>query len=416
MKSALIYTFLLYSLVAFAQEQLTLNDCYQWVETNYPLAKQNALLEQQNNLDLEVIKTEKLPQFNLEAYATYLSDVVEIQIPNSPIPAINKDQYRATLSVNQLIYAGGLIDASINEKTAELKTQQKQVEVNIYQLKQQINQLYFSILLLQAQKDLLTAKEDQLESKLKEVNSGIVNGVLLPTSNKVLEAEMLKIKQQFSELNRNKLSLVQTLSALIGKEITIHTVFENPEIAIDFKTEVKRPELELFQLKKAQIETSKMLISKQNAPKLLGFATGGYGNPGLNFLDNTFQTFYTVGLKVNWNVFDWNANSKKRESLTINKDIIDNEEEIFKLNTTIALNKQQVEIDKILELIKADREIITLRKDVLKSAASQLSNGIITTSAYITELTNLYEAENNMNRHHIELLLVKANYNVTKGQ
>jgi outer membrane protein TolC len=341
---------------------------------------------------------------------------VEIQIPNSPIPAINKDQYRATLSVNQLIYAGGLINASINEKTAVLKTQQKQVEVSIYQLKQQINQLYFSILLLQAQKDLLTAKKDQLESKLKEVNSGILNGVLLPASNKVLEAELLKIKQQFSELNQNKLSLVQTLSALIGKKITINTVFENPEVSIDFKTEVTRPELELFQLKKTQIETSKTMLSKQNAPKLLGFATGGYGNPGLNFLDNTFQTFYTVGLKVNWNVFDWNANSKKRESLTINKDIIDNEEEIFKLNTAIALNKQQVEIDKILELIKADSEIITLRKDVLKSAASQLRNGVITTSAYITELTNLYEAENNMNRHHIELLLVKANYNVTKGQ
>ena len=31
----------------------------------------------------------------------------------------------------------------------------------------------------------------------------------------------------------------------------------------------------------------------------------GYGNPGLNMLDNSFQPFYVVGLKANWNVFDW---------------------------------------------------------------------------------------------------------------
>ena len=32
----------------------------------------------------------------------------------------------------------------------------------------------------------------------------------------------------------------------------------------------------------------------------MGFATGGYGNPGLNVLDNSFQAFYTVGIKLDW--------------------------------------------------------------------------------------------------------------------
>ena len=36
-------------------------------------------------------------------------------------------------------------------------------------------------------------------------------------------------------------------------------------------------------------------------------------------------------------------------------------------------------------------------------------------SAFITELTNLYEAENNLKTHHTQLLLAKAIYNTTKG-
>ena len=178
---------------------------------------------------------------------------------------------------------------------------------------------------------------------------------------------------------------------------------------------IKRPELDLFHLKKEAIKTSENLILKQNAPNLVGFATGGYGNPGLNMLDNSFQTFYQVGIKLNWTVFDWNSNKKERESLLINKDIINNEVEIFNLNTNIELRQQEFEMKKIESFISSDYEIIELRKVILQSAESQLKNGVITSSAYITELTNLFEDETNLKTHKIQLLLIKANYNITKG-
>ena len=416
MKYITLILILLMSLTSKAQQSITLEECYDLVTKNYPLAKQVKLLAAQNKLDLDVISTSKLPQLSLDAQATYQSDVIQFPLAMSGIEPLNKDQYRATVSVNQLIYNGGATDASLQLKTTQLKTKQKQVEVSLYQLKQQINQLYFSVLLAQESQLLLNAKQAQLEAKLKEVQSGIKYGVILPSSDKILQAELLKISQQFNELESNKTSLVQTLSSLISQPLNASTTFQKPLLDTPLQTELTRPELELFQLKKEEIENSETLLSKQNAPKLLGFATGGYGNPGLNMLDNSFQTFYTVGVKVNWTVFDWKANKKRRQSLAINKDFIENETEIFKLNTNIALNQQQKEIDKIETFITSDLEIINLRKDVLKSADSQLKNGVITSSSYITELTNLYEDENTMVKHDIQLQLAKANYNVIKGQ
>ena len=416
MKQLLIVLAMVFTLLSSAQQSLTLEECYNLVTENYPLAKQSALFESQNKLDKEAISTLKLPQLNFDAQATYQSDVIEFPLAMSGIEPLNKDQYRATLSVNQLIYNGGITDATLNLKSAQLKTKQKQVEVSLYQLKQQINQLYFSILLAQESQLLLTSKKEQLEAKLKEVQSGIKYGVVLPTSDKVLEAELLKINQQFKELQSNKRTLIQSLSSLISQPINASIVLKKPLIETEIKTELKRPELDLFQLKKEEIENSESLLSKQNTPKLLGFATGGYGNPGLNMLDNSFQAFYTTGIKLNWNVFDWNANKKQRQSLAINKEIVDNETEIFKLNTNIELNEQQNEIEKIESFINSDLEIISLRKEVLKSADSQLKNGVITSSAYITELTNLYEDENTLIKHRIQLQLAKANYNIIKGQ
>lgn len=416
MKAKILGILFLLTLPVWSQQQMTLQECYVLVAKNYPLAKQSNLLEQQNTLDQEVISTEKLPQLLMSAQATYQSDVIEIPIPNSGIEPLNKDQYRATLSINQLIYNGGLIDASSNLKTAQLKTKTQQVEVNLYQLKKQVNQLYFSILLAQEKHKLLIAKQSELQAKLKEVQSGITNGVLVPTSDKVLEAELLKIRQQFSEVNNNKTTLIANLSALIAQPLQASIAFQYPIIETQINSELNRPELELFQFKKEEIENSESLLAKQNAPKLLGFATGGYGNPGLNVLDNSFQTFYTVGLKLDWNVFDWSSNKKQRESLSINKDIVDTDAEVFKLNTTMELQQQEADIHTIEEYITTDTEIIQLRKTVLKTAESQLKNGTITASAYLTELTNLYEDENMLAVHTIQLQLAKANYNIIKGQ
>jgi outer membrane protein TolC len=416
MKRYILLLLTLFTLPIWGQQIITLDECYELAITNYPLAKQSQLLQAQAQLDKDAISTAKLPQFSLDVQATYQSDVIEVPIPNSNIEPLNNDQYRGTLSVNQLIYNGGTIEASLNLKTAQLKTKQMQVEVNLNQLKQQINQLYFSILLSQKTELLLNAKRKQLQTKLNEVSSGIKYGIILPASDKIIKAEILKLNQQLTEVKSNKITLVKTLSQLISQPLNTTTLFENPVIETPLNSDLKRPELELFKLKKEEIAYNETLISKQTSPKLIGFATGGYGNPGLNMLDNSFQPFYIAGIKLNWNVFDWNSNKKQRQSLAINKDIVDTETETFKLNTNIKLNQQQEEIEKIKTFIITDKEIIGLRKDVLKSSDSQLKNGVITSSAYITELTNLYEDENTLIRHKIQLQLAKANYNVIKGQ
>ena len=416
MKHLIIMIVIFTTLPCVGQQSITLDECYTLVTENYPLAKLSQLFESQNKLDKELIANSKLPQFSMDAQATYQSDVIEIPIPNTNSETLNKDQYRATVSVNQLIYNGGLTDAYLNVKSGQLKTKQKQLEVSIYQLKTQINQLYFSILLTQENYKLLEAKKLQLQTKLKEVQSGVRHGVLLPASDSVLEAELLKINQQFIEAESTKMSLIETLSSLIGLTLDNSIAFETPLIETQLQGEINRPELELFLLKKEEITNSEMLISKQNAPKLNGFANGGYGNPGLNMLDNSFQPFYTVGVKLHWNVFDWDSNKKQRKTVAINKDIIDNETDIFKLNTNIELNKQQKEIDKVSAFIVSDTDIIKLRKTILNTVDSQLKNGVITSSAYLTELTNLYEDENTLVKHKIQLQQAKANYNVIKGQ
>ena len=413
MKRLLFISLLLAAFYSNAQQSLTLNDCYALANKNYPIAKQIGLLQQKSDYEVEALQTGKLPKIDLIAQGSYQNQVTTI--PNPVLEPLNKDQYRANFDVNQLIYNGGLIDANTKLKEAQTKTQQQQVEVNLYQIKTRINQLFFSILLLQERKELLISKQDQLVSKIKEVNAGIKFGAILPASEKVLEAENLKIKQQFSEIQFDKKCLFENLSSLTFTTVPETTILEKPILITSETSENNRPELKYFEFQNQQIEASKTIVSKNNLPKINAFGIAGYGNPGLNMVDNSFQPILMVGLRANWNVFDWNKSKAEKDALNISADIVATEKEAFLLNNSLQLQEINNEIMKSQEIIKTDTDIIGLREYIEKSANSQLKNGVITTSEYLVEFTNLFEAKINQKLHEIQLALAKANYLVVKG-
>lgn len=418
MRTQLFILFILVSFSLSAQEALSLEECYIIVEENYPLAKQSNLLEEKSKTEVSVLNKVKLPQINLNAQATYQSDIIQlpIELPNISLNSPNKDQYRATLDVNQLIYNGGSISAKINLKKAELKTQQQHVVVNLHTLKTRVNQNYFNVLLIQEQIKQLRSKKEQLDERLTEVKSGVKHGAILPSTEQMLRAEILKLEQQILETDYNRVKALNHLASLLSIQLSNQTVLSRPQILIAKDTPSIRPELKLFELQENQLQTSKELISKTNFPQLVGFAQAGYGNPGLNMLDNSFQDFYMAGLRLSWNIFDWGKINKQQKAVDISKEILLTEKETFVLNNNIQLDEAKTDIEKYEKTLLKDFEIINLREQVLQAATSQFQNGIITSSEYIIELNNLYEAKVSKEWHQTQLSLAKANYKVIKGE
>jgi len=402
--------------MASAQETLTLEDCYALLTKNYPLIRQKAYLAQSNQLSKEAIQKNFLPQVNLGVQATWQSDVphVPVSVPGQEIPLPNKDQYKATININQIVYDGGSIKTMSELQELENQGQQQQVDISMHQLKTKVNYWFYSILLLQEKAALLQTVKDNLEARYKETRSAVQNGVALPSSDDILYAEILKTNQQIFEATADKTSSVKLLGALVGT-----TLPETVELLATSVTlaggELTRPELSYYATQKLKFEASSKQLHQNNAPKISLYAQGGVGNPGLNVLDNTYQPFFTGGIRLSWNLWDWNMVNKQRQALLINKDIVDSQRDAFNLNTNMELIQLQTEIDKTNQLLKTDDEIIELRTRIGKTTESRLRNGAITSSTYVTELTNLNQAQISRKTHEIQLELNKANYNVSHG-
>ncbi len=416
MKTLLTLQFILLGFLGWSQNQISLQDCYKNLEDYYPIAKQLQLYQSQNSLELEAINSRSLPQLVFNAQVTYYSEVTQVPIPNAGITPLNNDQYKTSLSAQQFIFKGGEIQASKDLQNTLGGLRAKEVEVQLNQLKLQLNQVYFSILALDQQLALVREREKQLNQTLVEVKSSVENGVLLASSDRIITIELLKIQSFAQELQAKKMRSLELLSSMIGINIDENTQLMVPLLDQNINSKSLRPEIELFHLKKDEISMRSSLLNTANTPTLLGFATAGYGNPGLNMLKNSFEDFYIVGLQLNWKTFDWNFNKKKRAALEINKEIINTQEEVFQLRTSAELEGIQAEINSLNEQIKNDALIIDLQESVLTTMLSQLKNGIITSSVYITESTNLFEANNRLIQHQNALELAKANYNLTKGK
>ena len=396
-----------------AQETLSLTECYTLAETNYPLQAKKELLTTQNEAELAVISKQKLPKFELAAQATYQSDVVSLpfSLPNMEIESPNQEQWKATFTASQLIYNGGLIDLQQNIKKAELDAKQQEITVSFHQLKEQINTLYFSVLLLGQTKTVLQKNILQIQEKITEIDKRIQHGVAPVNAADPLHVKVLELQQKIIEIDATHTQLYNKLGLLIGKNISNNTKLSLPEVYVS--QQVKRPEFALFDLQKEIITQNDNFLNKKNYPMVSAFGTGGVGNPGLNMLDNSEQGFYIVGVKAKWNVFDWGATKKQRQALAINKEIIDNQQQVFEWKQSIGAKTYLSDIEKNTGLIKSDKELISLHNKGIETAAKQLKHDIITTADYTAEVNKLVQAEINLKKHEIQLELAKANYQIT---
>jgi len=387
------------------QEAVTLEQCQNWARESHPALKQLDLYQQILDLKNENNTTSYLPQINLNGQATYQSDVtkVGISLPNMKIPTVDKDQYKFYLDVKQTIWDGGLSKAKELLNNAENAGNLQQTEVELYQVKEKVNQFFFTSFLIQENLKILDKKTETLNERRKLLESAVNNGMVLSAELDQLLAELLKTEQTLIELKSNKETVLYGLSILTGKTTDQFANLSLPVEPADLNMSMKRPEIDLFSKQNELLTANSDLLQKQRNPKLFGFGQAGYGKPGLNMLNNSFDTYYMVGLGFSWNVFDWKTTNRQKQIIKLQQDMVQTKQDAFVRNIDLATDQQNKQIKQIGELLKTDQQLITIRERITKTSASKLENGTITTADYIQDLNAETTARLMLETHKIQL-------------
>ena len=201
-----------------------------------------------------------------------------------------------------------------------------------------------------------------------------------------LEAEILNIEQNELQLESGRKTAFSMLSILTGNNLVSNTKLNyTPAQTVNFEG-FQRPEVELFNTQKSQLQSQTELLTKSRNPKLFGFGQAGYGRPGLNMLNDKFDTYYLVGVGLTWNAFDWKKTTRQKQILQLQSQMISQQEETFNQNMELLLAQQNEQISKFEKLLDSDSKMVALRSEIAKTSASKLENETITTSDYIQDV------------------------------
>ena len=419
-----ILTFITLILAVSAHAQ-TLEECQQAAEKNYPVIKRYDLIGRTTELTVSNLQKEWLPRITASAQATYQNAVAAwpeniksvYQRMGLDMKGLKKDQYKVGIDVQQTLYDGGVISSQKRIARQEGKLQEAQNDVNQYQLRQRVNEMYFSLLLLNEQIRLNDDVKALLLSSEKKLAAMVKGGTAATSDYENVMAERLVAEQQNSSLKAQQQMLQRLLSVFCGMEVN-H--LQKPKPAEVSTTTNNRPELSMFDSQIKLVEAKEKALNARLMPKLGLFAQGYYGYPGYNIFEDMMDRKWTlngiVGIKMSWDLSAFYTHKNDRERLNMERKMAENAREVFLFNSRLDEIQHTEDVDRYQKMVQADEEIITLRTNVRKAAESKLAHGIIGVNSLLREINNENAAKAQQAIHEIDMLKEMYNLKYTNNE
>ena len=381
------------------------------------------LLAEQSRLRLQSIDAERLPTLSTEARAQYQSDVarVPISLPGVKIPTPPHDTYNAQLDAQQRIYDPSLAPRRAAER-AQLAESQARVRTALYGLTETTNSAFYSALRSQEAIVQLQTDVTDIEAQLKVAIDRVNVGTALPSEANILRAELLRRRQLVDQQKAARNAALGVLSDLTGKRLDTTALLAAPNL--DAQTETARaayatartrPEYEQFARSREALERLDEVRAAQDRPKISAFGRVGYGRPGLNPLNNRFDSYWLGGILFQWTPWNWGSTNRDREVSALQRQIVSAEERAFTDALDRAVQQDLANIDRLKTALADDDQIVALREKILTEARTRYGEAVITSAEYVDRQTDLLAARLNRAIHRVELSETHAHLLTTLG-
>lgn len=403
----------------------TLEECQQAAERNYPLIRQYGLIEKTAQLTVSSIRKGWLPQVSVSAQATLQSDVsawpdqMQTMLAGMgvDIEGLKKDQYRVGIDVQQVIFDGGVFKYSAEIARQQGEVQIAQNEVNMYQVRKRVNEMYFAWLLIEEQMKLNSNLQELLASNEKKLASMFERGTAAESDYLNVKAERLNVVQQKTSLEAQRSALMRMLSAFCGMEMKAAT---KPVLSVaTTQQQTQRPELHVIDAQLKLADTKEKALDAALRPKVGVFAQGFYGYPGYNMFEDMMRRRFSwngmIGARLTWNIGALYTHKNDKATLNAQRSLLSTQRDVFLFHNNLEQIQQNENIERYQKMMTDDDEIIALRSSIRKAAESKLSHGIIDVNDLVREINAENAARVQQTVHEIEMLKECYDLRFTKG-
>lgn len=354
--------------------------------------------EVSNQMDIEQYEAEKadidavtynkkwLPSLDVSATAKYVSEVMEINIPFKTITFGGHDLYDFSVTLNQLIYDGGRLRALMEAGEKRSLTSRYTTEAIGLGVEFQAKVAFFSVVI--AEKALQVASQSLEEAKrhLHDITARFEQGMAL--ENDVLRAKLrvsnaeMDIVSKNAGIEKGKAAFRKIAGLGADEEVTIVWDEERGMQTIDREIweqfSERRPEFRAYDSAITASEKRMRVLKADYYPGLGLFGRFNYGKPGLDLPDNEWMHYFSSGVTLNWNAWDWGETKREIDKASLDKKRIQKNRDEFKLALTQQITEALAEYREAQRRMKLAEEAESLARKQMELTHSAFGEGAAT--------------------------------------
>lgn len=351
------------TIAASSQYRYSIEDCWEMAKNNYPSIKFFNLIEKSRDYSLLNVSENKLPKkFDAISYArTEEQEQKALVIANknkvSAFNALHSNSNTQPTNQNPLVIGT--------------------LQANLYILSDRINNLFFSLILIDKKLQINEMQQMQIieltkiftSSKEKFVN----NTINLKGLNTLLE----KTKDDYTILKNLQKLYFEMMSQMIGRNVDSKTILLEPNIKKYTSSSFFGSEVDLID--------------------------HGRYNPFTNNVNYTPK--YTNYSNSNYKVFNLGKVKSEEKKNTNNYTLNNLKKNLFNVNTKEQQENQRSEINNIYRQIENDKRMIELHKEIIVISYNKIMRGVPDISNLTQSILNYVNVHNDLAAHTIQLMM-----------
>ncbi len=388
--------------VATAQS-LTLDECRRMAQENYPAIRQYGMIERSRGYDLANAAKAWLPQVSLSAGGYGFTDIIDGSSQAAMMGVDTKNLVAsASVTVKQTVYDGGKIAVNRRMAEAEADVQSRQLDVTMHDINDRVEEIYFSLLLIDEQLQQNSMLQADLDVSMKSVESMIAGGIANQSDKDVLRVEQLKAMQQRDRLTASRSACLRILGRFTGSTLGDNTRLEKPEMTCrEGKDASRRPEMKLFTSQEKMLDLQRSKLDADLRPTVGFMGMGTYHTKVSDMMNNGILL---GGLSLSWNIGALYTRKNDLRRLEEQRQKISSQRETFLFNNTLQQEQTDGAVETLRKQLAHDDEIVSLRENIRATSGKKVELGTMSVNDLVQDINAVALARAQRAEHEVQLL------------
>ena len=396
------YYLLAMILLPVAVHALSLNEARSMARDNFPAIRQYRMIEQSRDFTLDNVAKGWLPQVSISAGAYGFTDILKSDQRMEQMGMdMNNCMANASVMIKQSVYDGGQIAARKKVVLAESQVQKQQLDVSMYAINEQVDQLFFGILLLDEQLEQNALLQNDLATSEQTIRSMMTGGIANETDLDAILVERLKAEQQNESLLASRQTYLRMLGVFVGKDLVAAAeTLEKPAQGY-VRANVNRPELKYYASQNLLLDAQRKQLNTQLRPTVGIFGMGIVNSKMSDMLNNGMMV---AGVSVSWNIGALYTRKNDIRKIEVQRQINDSQREVFLFNNRLQNEEADGAIASLKRQIEKDEEIVRLRENIRGKSDRKVELGTKSVNELVSDINAVSLARAQKAMHEIQLL------------